>query len=99
MAASRTTRVLGPTTALLVALITLCAPARAAETTCADTQSIGVATMTEDGTITLRLRSLPPGPIAEGTLRYAPGDPRYDEIVRHLGGIRPGETKPVPPWC
>ena len=55
--------------------------------------------MTEDGTITLRLRSLPPGPVAEGTMSYRPGDPKYEEIKRHLGGIKPGETKPVRPWC
>jgi len=66
---------------------------------CAAVESIGVATMAPDGAITLRIRSLPPGPIAEGTLRYAPGDPRYDEIKRHLGGIMPGESKPVRPWC
>jgi hypothetical protein len=66
---------------------------------CESVASIGVATMDADGVITLRIRSLPPGPIAEGELRYAPGDPHYQEIVDHLGGIRPGETKSVRPWC
>jgi len=55
--------------------------------------------MDADGVLTLRLRSLPPGPIAEGTFTYRPGDARYDEIRNHLGGIAPGEAKPVPPWC
>jgi len=66
---------------------------------CESVASIGVATMADDGVITLRIRSLPPGPIAEGEFRYAPGDARYADIVRHLGGIMPGETKPVRPWC
>jgi hypothetical protein len=66
---------------------------------CATVESIGTATMSEDGVITLRLRSLPPGPIAEGTLRYRPGGPQYQQIKQHLGGIAPGESKSVRPWC
>jgi hypothetical protein len=66
---------------------------------CASVESIGVAHMTDDGVITLRIRSLPPAPIAEGELRYAPSDPKYDEIKQHLGGIAPGESKSVRPWC
>ncbi len=66
---------------------------------CEAVDSIGVAQMTADGVITLQLRSLPPDPIAEGELRYAPDDPQYEEIKQHLGGIAPGETKLVPPWC
>ena len=34
----------------------------------------------------------------EGRFRYAPDHPRYQAVLRHLGGLRPGETKPVPPW-
>jgi hypothetical protein len=66
---------------------------------CEQASSIGVATMTADGVITLRLRSLPPGPIAEATMRYAPDDPKYQDVMTHLGGIAPGETKTVKPWC
>jgi hypothetical protein len=66
---------------------------------CHAVASIGVAHMDEDRVITLRLRSLPPGPIGEGQFRYAPNDPAYDEIIQHLGGIEPGEWKPVRPWC
>ena len=84
---------------LLVPLLIVLTPARAEDVACESVASIGVATMTEDGVITLRLRSLPPGPIAEGVLRYAPDNPQYDEIKEHLGGIRPGEVKPVRPWC
>ncbi len=61
-------------------------------------QSIGSAHMLPDGTIVLRLRSLPPGPIAEGRWEVKPGDAQYEEIKRHIGGIAPGEWKPVPPW-
>jgi hypothetical protein len=66
---------------------------------CAAVTSIGIATMAADGTITLRIASLPPGPVAHGNFVYAPSHPQYEEIKRHIGGIAPGEEKPVPPWC
>ena len=83
--------------ALLVALAAAAEPK--ATVPCEQVASIGVATMTDDGAIMLRLRSLPPGPIGEGTMRYKPGDREYEDIRKHIGGIAPGETKPVRPWC
>jgi hypothetical protein len=55
--------------------------------------------MSADGAITLRLHTLWPQPFAESEHVYAPNDPHYAFIKRHLGGIAPGETKPVPPLC
>jgi hypothetical protein len=66
---------------------------------CDDIDSVGRAKMSADGTITLQLRSLWPNPIAETQLVYAPDDPQYEEIKHHLGGLNPGESKPVPPFC
>ena len=66
---------------------------------CEAIDSVGRAKMSADGTITLRIRSLWPRPFAEAQLVYGPRDAHYGEIERHLGGIAPGETKPVPPWC
>jgi hypothetical protein len=40
-----------------------------------------------------------PQPFAESEHVYAPDDPHYAFIKRHLGGIAPGKTKPVPPLC
>lgn len=58
---------------------------------------IGTATMNADGTIDLRLRTQ--GPVeGEATIRYNPDDKQYQEIQRHLGGIKRGETKDVQPW-
>jgi hypothetical protein len=79
-------------------------PTRAADKSsqpipCDDIDSVGRAKMSTDGTITLQLRSLWPNPIAETQLVYAPDDPQYDEIKHHLGGLKPGESKPVPPFC
>jgi len=60
----------------------------------------GVATMQPDGTIKMRFRAPFPdcGGFAEGTLEYKPDSPDYQEVLRHIGGLRPGETKVVPPW-
>lgn len=61
--------------------------------------SIGSAKMTQDGTIILDLRPEGPGGmIGDARLVYPRGHQQYDEIVKHLGGLWPGESKPVPPW-
>ncbi|TWT13084.1 hypothetical protein [Reyranella sp. CPCC 100927] len=61
--------------------------------------SIGVAQMRTDGTIVLYLRATAPGgAVGHGLLEYPPGHPQYQDIQRHLGGIKPGEMKNVPPW-
>ncbi|MBZ5542648.1 MAG: WG repeat-containing protein [Acidobacteriia bacterium] len=61
--------------------------------------SIGSATMEADGTIVLQLRAEGPnGQIGNGLLRYPPTHPRYQEVLRHLGGLKKGEVKAVRPW-
>jgi hypothetical protein len=61
--------------------------------------SIGQATMEPNGTIVLRFRAEGPGGMrGDGLLRYPPDHPQYRSVLDHLGGMRPGENKPVPPW-
>jgi hypothetical protein len=60
--------------------------------------SIGTATMLDNGTIELRLIARDHGIIGHSTLRYAPDHKQYKDILRHLGGLKPGEVKSVPPW-
>ena len=62
------------------------------------TQSIGTATMREDRTIVLDLIASGPGLRGDGRLTYPPSDPNYEAILRHLGGLRPGEVKQVQPF-
>ena len=57
--------------------------------------SIGRATMEADGTIILRLRAVSPGAIGDALLRYPPDHAQYQSILNHLGGMTPGESKPV----
>jgi hypothetical protein len=61
--------------------------------------SIGSARMEEDGTIVLELRGEgPKGLTGDALLRYPPGHPEYNNILRHLGGLKKGEIKQAPPW-
>jgi hypothetical protein len=61
--------------------------------------SIGRATMKEDGTIILDLKAVgEDGQVGSGRLVYSPTHPEYENIKKHLGGIEPGESKPVPPF-
>ena len=62
-------------------------------------QSIGVATMQADGTLVLRLHAYGPGGLhGEGMMHYPVSHPKYREILQHIGPLKPGESKPVPPW-
>lgn len=61
--------------------------------------SIGIATMDDDGVLHLLLRAEDPsGAVGDAAFEYAPGDEDYQEMINHLGGIQPGEQKLVPPW-
>jgi hypothetical protein len=92
------------TLAAALALALLAGPVSAADDSgvpipCEAIDSVGSAGMSADGTITLRLHTLWPQPFSESRHIYAPSDPHYGFVKRHLGGIAPGQTKPVPPLC
>ena len=62
-------------------------------------KSIGEASMTDDGTIILKLRAEGPGKvIGDAQFRYEPNHPQYQMVLKHVGGLKAGESKPVPPW-
>jgi hypothetical protein len=62
-------------------------------------RSIGTATMDSVGTIVLDLRAEGrTGEVGSGRITYKKGDRNYHSILAHLGGLSPGDTKPVPPW-
>lgn len=69
---------------------------------CANPQKewfVGSATMAADGAITLDLASREQnGPVGHGRFVYPVGHPQYQAILAHIGGIVPGETRPVRPW-
>lgn len=58
---------------------------------------LGMATMAADGSIVAPIES--PGPTHTASiLRLKPGDPEYESFLEHIGGLKPGETKPLPVW-
>ncbi len=64
-----------------------------------ETESIGVATIGQNGILRLRLRAeSDDGIIGDALLEYRPDDPQYAAILEHLGGLQPGQEKSVPPW-
>src|SRR5258705_5508911 len=83
----------------LVALfLALSGDVLAAENPAPAAPSVGVATMLENGTILVGIR----GPATDGPLQAVlmvePGDTNYQQIIDHLSGLKPGETKSIPPW-
>ena len=60
---------------------------------------IGQATMRPDGTLELKLRATGPGGMfGDALVTYAPSDENYQKVLQHLGGLKPGEVKPVLPF-
>lgn len=85
----------------LVLLALGCGDANADSICARETENtIGVAEMQHDRTIVLMLRARDDDGSFQGEARlvYPPEHPQYDEILLHIGGIEPGETKSVPPW-
>lgn len=80
-------------------LVPVSSAAAGLQSDCRGTGSIGTALMSGDGTITLNLRSAQPGSPLTGVTAVRPGDPNYARILSHLGGMTPGEKKPVAPFC
>jgi hypothetical protein len=58
----------------------------------------GIATMQDDGSLTLHLRQTSEGKQIDDTLTYKTTDRGYDNVLRHLGGLGPGDTKSFRPW-
>jgi hypothetical protein len=85
------------------AFLMLCAAACSAqEIRSSDARSsmpyAGMAAMLDDGTISLHLRLASDGKATNDTLVYKVTDHAYDNVLRHLGGLHPGETKEFRPW-
>jgi hypothetical protein len=59
---------------------------------------IGGATMRDDGTIVLDLRLQSGEMVGHALATYPKDHPDYARVLKHLGGLRPGEEKPVPPF-
>ena len=54
--------------------------------------------MLQDRTLVLDLRAESGAALGDARLVYPPSHAQYHSVLEHLGGLSPGETKPVPPW-
>jgi hypothetical protein len=62
-------------------------------------KSIGSATMLADGTLQLQLRAEGEGGmVGDALISYPPSHEQYQMVLKHLGGMKPGDSKPVPPF-
>ncbi|MDP3511056.1 MAG: hypothetical protein Q8T09_24030 [Candidatus Melainabacteria bacterium] len=59
---------------------------------------IGVALLQDNETIVLHLKGKKGDLSGEAEVEYKLGDKLYDDVYKHLGGIKKGETKLVPAW-
>lgn len=58
----------------------------------------GTATMEDDGSLTLRLRQTSDGKDIDDSLTYKTTDRGYDDVLRHIGRMAPGDTRSFRPW-
>lgn len=72
--------------------------AASAQPAAPDPAPIGTARMRVDGSIVLDLMARQGRAVGHGHLAYPPGHPDYETIRRYPGGLRVGETRPVPPF-
>ncbi|RYE83807.1 MAG: hypothetical protein EOO75_18885 [Myxococcales bacterium] len=61
--------------------------------------TIGTATMRPDRTLEMQLRAATAdGTLGDAYFTYPPNHPQYRRMLEHVGGLTPGQSKPVPPW-
>jgi hypothetical protein len=82
----------------LIVLLAASASHSASHAECVPPKYIGDATMASDGVVTMRLRTTTDCKNMDGLFVYRPGAADYDEVLKRLGGLKPGETKLVEPW-
>jgi len=58
-------------------------------------RSIGTATMLADGTIVMELRTSMDTSSGHMTQKIKPSDMQYAQVLKQLGGLKPGQTKPI----
>jgi hypothetical protein len=87
---------------LIALLLAFSGTALAAENSRTETPAaeppVGVATMLQNGTILVGVRERDSDVRAGAVLMVEPGDTTYQRLLDHLGGLKPGETKSIPPW-
>ncbi len=65
----------------------------------ANPPNIGTATLSDDGTLLMFLKYTDKdGVPMRADCSFSPKNPDYHKAIAHIGGIKPGEAKPAPPF-
>lgn len=84
---------------VLVTLLAACQPEKPAPAVAPVGKSIGSAHLTKDGLLEVMLRAEGEGGmVGDAFFAYKQGTPEYDEVMKHIGGLKRGESKPVPAY-
>ncbi|HEY9775158.1 MAG TPA: hypothetical protein V6C81_15440 [Planktothrix sp.] len=59
---------------------------------------IGIAWISEDGTIRMKVRMPIGAGSGQSSLTYTVDDPNYQKVLAHIGPIKPGEVVSVKPF-
>jgi hypothetical protein len=61
-------------------------------------ETIGTALMQPDGTLVLQLRAETGSTLGDAQIIYGTDHAQYQDLLKHLGPMKPGVPKPVLPW-
>jgi hypothetical protein len=62
-------------------------------------KTIGSAHLTKDGILEVMLRAEGDGGmVGDAFFAYKKGTPEYAEMMKHIGGLKRGQSKPVPAY-
>jgi hypothetical protein len=84
--------------ALAAVVMIMASPAIAEDAPRKQPVIVGDARMLDDGTIVINMRRTADGINVSGVFNYPVTDPHYKEVLDHIGGMKPGETRLVPAW-
>jgi hypothetical protein len=59
--------------------------------------NLGIAWLADNGTLVIELKVLSASGPDRLFLEFAPEHPKFARILKHIGGIKPEETKEIPP--
>lgn len=83
----------------LLALLPACHSVKPAPAVAPVSKSIGTAHLTKDGLLEVMLRAEGDGGmVGDAFFVYKKSTPEYAEMMKHIGGLKRGESKPVPAY-
>lgn len=62
------------------------------------TESIGSVHMLKNRAIVVTLRAVAGGILGDAVFTIEPYETTWHEVLKHVGGLEPGDDKPLPPW-